>query len=65
MFQGKSISNMSREELLDFARWASPQLEFLQRQSMVSLNERIDKEVMSNISPKKSFFTRLLNNLSI
>lgn len=45
MFKGKFISEMTREELLDFARWAAPTLERLMKIERETADLRIGKEI--------------------
>lgn len=45
MFMGKNISQMSREELLEFATWASKKIQELEVVERATRDYRIDKEV--------------------
>ncbi len=45
IFKGRGISEMTREELLEFAEWAAKEIVFLQKIAEESLDLRIKKEI--------------------
>lgn len=48
-FKGKAISEISREELLDFATWAGERIASLEGIEKETEKFRINKEVLSNL----------------
>jgi hypothetical protein len=50
IYRGKNISEMTREELLDFARFAGKEIQRLQKISDETLDFRLNKEVREGLS---------------
>lgn len=48
MYKGKFISQMNREELLDFAEWSAHEIERLQAVERDTQEIRLEKEIKSH-----------------
>lgn len=48
MFKGKFISTMTKEELLDFARWAGKRIGDLEKIEASTQDFRIEQELQAN-----------------
>lgn len=53
-YRGKPISEMSREELLDFAEYAGKRVQELEVVEKETQDYRIEKEVSAVLNPHKS-----------
>ncbi len=45
MYKGKNISDMTREELLDFAKWCAGRIQTLERIESETQDFRLNKEI--------------------
>lgn len=54
IFKGKNISEMTREELLDFASWAGKKIAELETVNTATKDHRLHKEVGYNKKPYRT-----------
>lgn len=51
MYKGKFISKMTRDELLDFAKWAARRIQDLEKISDIHHELDLHREVLSTLTP--------------